>query len=143
MASNNLSIIESFLKEFGTGSLEKAFSMFTEDAQWSIVQVVRGVTMTMDELQPRLAGMRAALQDNCLHLAIIDVVDGGEKLSIEVESHAKTCLDQIYNNRYCLVFEMSGGKIANVREYNDSLHVVDILAPAVAYHMSQASRPTS
>ena len=138
MTSNNLSIIESFLKEFGTGSLDTAFSMFTDDARWSIVQVVRGVTMTMPELRPRLEAMRAALEDSCLHLTIINVVDGGEQLSIELESRAKTCLDQLYNNRYCLVFEMAGGKIANVREYNDSLHVVEILLPAVAHRMSHA-----
>ena len=138
MASNYLSIIESFLEEFGTGSLDAAFSMVADDARWSIVQTVRGTTMTMPELRSRLEAMRAAMRDNRLQLSIVGVVDGGDKLSIELESYAQTCLDQPYENRYCLLFEMSGGRIANVREYNDSLHVTQVLLPAVAHALNQA-----
>jgi len=139
VASDNLLVIEAFLKEFGAGSLDAAFSMVTADAQWSIVQVVRGTTMTVPELRSRLVPMRSAMQDNRLELNIIDVVDGGDKLAIELESHAVTRLGPVYANRYCLVFQMKDGKIANVREYNDSLHVTQVLLPAVTHVMSQES----
>ena len=137
MASDNLVIIEAFLKEFGTGSLDAAFSMLADDARWAIVQTVRGTTMTMSELRPRLEAMRASMRGNNLHLKVVGVVDGGDTLSIELESFGKTCLDQVYENRYCLIFGMSGGKIANVREYNDSLHVTHVLLPAVAHVMGE------
>lgn len=137
MASDNLRIIEAFLLDFGTGSLDAAFARFADDAHWSIVQTVRGTTMTRAELRPRLEGMRASMQDNRLHLKVVGVVDGGDRLAIELESFGKTCLDQVYENRYCLIFEMSDGKIANVKEYNDSLHVTQVLLPAVTHVMSQ------
>jgi hypothetical protein len=65
MASKNLSTIEIFLKEFGNGSLDAAFSMLTDHAHWSIMQTVRGTTMTMSELRSRLEGMRASIFLRC------------------------------------------------------------------------------
>ena len=130
--SANLDLVTTFLGEFGAGSLDKALGMMTDDAKWAIVQTVRGVTMTKAELGQRLGMMRKAFRDDKLALTPISHIEDGNRLSVEVESYAKTILDTVYENRYCILFTIEGGKISDVREYNDSLHVTQVLLPAVA-----------
>lgn len=130
--SANLDLVTTFLGEFGSGSLDTALGMMTDDANWAIVQTVRGVTMSKAELGQRLGMMRKAFRDNKIVLTPISHIEGGNQISIEVESYAKTILDAVYENRYCILFTIEGGKISDVREYNDSLHVTQVLLPAVA-----------
>lgn len=140
MAGNNASIVKDFLKELGTGSLDKAVAYLAEDAMWAIVQTSRGVSISKPDLQVRLAGMRAAFKDHGMQLTPINIIEGGEFLAVELESYAVTILDKVYANKYCIIFKMADGKIADVKEYNDSIHVTEVLLPAVAHAMAQQAR---
>jgi uncharacterized protein len=137
MADNNSLIIRTFLAELGTGSLDKAVSYLTEDAMWAIVQTSRGTSISKPQLKARLAGMRASLKDNVLQLKPINFIENGHSVAVEVESYAVTNLGKVYENKYCIIFKMVDGKIADIREYNDSLHVTEILLPAVAHMQAQ------
>lgn len=138
MASENTKIVTEFLEELGTGSLEKALDFLTEDSKWAIVQTVRYTEMTKPELRARLGGMRAAFKDGTLPVKAINIIEQGDQVAAEMVSHSVTVLDKLYENRYCTIFKLRDGKIADVREYNDSLHVVDVLLPAVQHAMAQA-----
>ena len=138
MANDNLSIIKTFLTEFSSGSMNKALTLLTDDAKWSIVQVARGVTISRSQLAERITAMRASFKDNSMALKVVGVIENGDRLSVELESFAITNLGKTYANKYCLIFTLSGGKIADVREYNDSMHVSEILLPAMEHTRTQA-----
>jgi ketosteroid isomerase-like protein len=138
MANDNLSSVKTFLTEFSSGSMNKALTVLTDDAKWSIVQVARGVTISKSQLAERITAMRASFKDNSMVLKVVGVIENGDRLSVELESFATTVLGKTYANKYCLVFTMSGGKIADVREYNDSMHVLEILLPAIEHTRTRA-----
>ena len=138
MDDENASIIRDFLTEIGSGSLNKAVSYLTEDATWTIVQTVRGVTVSKDQLMAPIAGMRASFKDNILQVKLINFIESGASVAVEGESYAVTNLGKVYENKYVYTFKMKDGKIADAREYNDSLHVTDVLLPAIAHTQAQA-----
>ena len=142
MADENISIIRNFLEEMGAGSLDKAIAYLTDDAMWTIVQTVRGASITKDQLKTRVGGMRASFKDAVLHVKLTNFIENGPSVAVEGESYAVTNLGKVYENKYVYIFKMEGGKIADVREYNDSLHVTEVLLPAVA-HMQAQGRPVS
>lgn len=138
MASKNVTIIKEFLTEFGTGPIDKAFSYLLDDSKWEIAQVVRRTVMTKSELRERIGGMRAAFKDGGMVLTPVHIIENGDDVFVELESHGTTILDKTYENRYSVIFKMSNGKIADVREYNDPLHVLEVLLPAVAAAKAKA-----
>ena len=130
--STNLDLIKTFLVEFGTGSIDKALEMLTDDAKWSIVQTCRGATLSRTELGQRLKMMRASFRDNKLLLTPVSCIEEGGRLAVEMESFALTILDKEYRNKYCTIFTIEDGKISDAKEYNDSLHVAEVLIPAIS-----------
>jgi ketosteroid isomerase-like protein len=140
MASDNSSIVKAFLVELSSGSLDRALSYLTEDATWGIAQVARGVTISKHQLKDRLMAMRASFKNNTMQLKPINIIEGDGALAVELEGLAETNLDKMYTNKYCLIFKMANEKIASVREYNDSVHVTEVLLPAMQYTMAQAAQ---
>ena len=137
MADDHSSTIRDFLVEMCTGSLDKAISYLTEDAMWTIVQTVRGATLSKDQLKARVAGMRASFQNNLLQVKLTNFIENGASVAVEGESYAVTNLGKVYENKYVYIFKMVDGKIGDIREYNDSLHVTEVLLPAVAHMQAQ------
>jgi len=133
MASDNASIVKAFLVELGSGSLDQALSYLAEDSVWSLVQTVRGMSISKHELKGRIGAMRASFKGNAFLLKPISFIEENNILAVEVESHTETNLGKIYANKYCIIFKMVDGKISEVREYNDSLHVTEVLLPAMEY----------
>jgi ketosteroid isomerase-like protein len=138
MASENSSIITAFLAELGSGSLDRAASYLTDNAEWVIAQTVRGTSISKAELQERIGAMRASFKNNTFLLQPMNFIEENNVLAVEVESFAETILGKTYTNKYCIVFKMDGGKIAGVREYNDSLHVMEVLVPAMQHARAQS-----
>ena len=140
MASENSSIVKAFLAELGSGSLDQALSYLAEDAVWSLVQTVRGMSISKHELKERIGAMRASFKGNAFLLKPLSFIEENNFLAVEVESFTETNLGKIYANKYCIIFKMAAGKIKDVKEYNDSLHVTEVLLPAMQHARAQAAQ---
>jgi uncharacterized protein len=140
MASDNSSIVKAFLAELGSGSLDQALSYLAEDAVWSLVQTVRGMSISKYELKERIGAMRASFKGNAFLLKPISFIEENNVLAVEVESFTETNLGKIYANKYCIIFKMTDGKIKDVKEYNDSLHVTEVLLPAMQHALAQSAQ---
>jgi hypothetical protein len=51
----------------------------------------------------------------------------GDTVVVELTNRAKTAKGRDYENEYCFVFEIEGGKIRRVREYTDTAKAKAIL----------------
>jgi ketosteroid isomerase-like protein len=129
--SANLDLVKTFLEELGCGSVDKALDLLTDEAKWAIAQTTRGTSLSKSELGQRLQMMRASFKDNKLVLTPVSCIENDNRLAVELESSAQTILDVAYRNKYCIIFTIDGGKISDVKEYNDSLHVSEVLVPAI------------
>ena len=56
------------------------------------------------------------------------------RVVIEFEGDAKTADGTAYQNQYCMVFMLSGGKICQVNEYFCNIHADEILWPLVSHN---------
>ncbi|MGE3250710.1 MAG: nuclear transport factor 2 family protein [Hyphomonadaceae bacterium] len=48
------------------------------------------------------------------------IIADGDTVAVEAEGGVTTVRGEPYNNRYCMIFDMEGGKIREVREYLDT-----------------------
>lgn len=62
------------------------------------------------------------------------VFGDGSSVALEAESNGtrirKDGSSRTYQNRYCFILELSGGKVSKVREYCDTLHAFDVFGIA-------------
>jgi ketosteroid isomerase-like protein len=56
----------------------------------------------------------------------------GERVAVEAESKAKLANGTLYHNRYHFLFVVRDGRIQAVKEYLDTLHVMNALGNARA-----------
>lgn len=135
MASANYAIVQKFISLCNAGDFDEAFAILSEDSKWGITQRVRGVVMPKSELTARMRAMRTAFKDP-LQLTPISVIEQGNRLAVECESYAVTLEGKTYENKYCIFYTVEDDKITAVNEYNDSLHVMQVLVPAMEYARS-------
>jgi uncharacterized protein len=55
-----------------------------------------------------------------IHLAVVDMIGEGDKITVEAETDGEMLNGRRYNNAYHFAFELSGGKLRRVREYSCS-----------------------
>ncbi len=60
---------------------------------------------------------------------LVNLVAEGDTVVVEHRGCVTTKRGQLYNNEYCLVCRMEGGKLKSVKEYADSLLVDRVLDP--------------
>jgi hypothetical protein len=53
-------------------------------------------------------------------LEVLNAIPAGEWAVIEAQSTAVTASGKPYENRYCMLWRVAGGKIVEFKEYNDS-----------------------
>ena len=61
-------------------------------------------------------------------ITVHGVTAEGDRVAIEAEGRAELKNGRIYANRYHYLFVFRGGKICQVKLYNDTKHVADTLA---------------
>jgi len=81
------------------------------------------------EIQAKMEAIDAALAkhfDSPMKIKVHGVTAQRDRVAVEAESYAVLTDGTIYNNRYHFLFEFDDGKIAVVKEYNDSQHAADV-----------------
>ena len=58
-----------------------------------------------------------------------DLLADGEHVVVEAQGRATTKRGQPYNNEYCFLYRLSGGKIVEVTEYLDTRLAGAVLHP--------------
>ena len=137
MASENFAVVQKFFALVSTGNLDEAFKLLDDGAQWTIAQTTRGVTIPKAQLRDRMGAMWAAFKDP-LQLKPLSVIEQGDRLVVELESYGITNLGKTYQNKYAGFFTVKNGKITEAKEYNDSVHVMEVLVPAMQHAQAQA-----
>ena len=73
-----------------------------------------------DDLYKNLFGpMREVLQGT-VKMHVKNAIAEGDQVVVEVQGEARTKDGRDYNNSYCIVLKIRGGKIVEIREYLDT-----------------------
>ncbi len=119
--TDSKSVVREFLEaaeQEGPGALSR---FGTKDAVWTLP----GLGVLTPERFAKLGQRIGDLLAGPMTLTIHDIIADGEKVAAEVESHGLLKDGKVYNNLYHFKFVLRDGKIAEVKEYNDTKHALE------------------
>lgn len=119
----NKALVERFLETFSRGDVQGLVAMMTDDATWWVSGKIEGLsgTYNREDFATLLEGAKGAFTDNALKLWPTGMIAEGDKVAVEAESHAPMHNGRVYNLLYHLLITVRDGKVAEVKEYCDTL----------------------
>jgi ketosteroid isomerase-like protein len=123
----NKQLVAEFFGRFNDRDLAGALGMLADDVNWWI--------SGKPEAQPAAgphdkAQITALLQNmgrrlkNGLAMTVKGMIAEGDRVAVELESHGELENGRVYNNEYHMLITIRDGRIAEIREYLDTQHVV-------------------
>ena len=87
---------------------------------------LHGVIPIAEKLDYMRSRLNSGYAGASIDVTPIRLFSDGDFVALEAESFAKLSNGLVYQNRYVFVIEMQGSLIKQVREYCDTLHVIDV-----------------
>ena len=129
MRQPNTAVVEDFLRQISAeGPYAAAMVCCAPGFTWH----TPGGPMVQDTLEAMSAIMWSEFDESGLKIDILGVTAQDERVAVEAVSNGRLRDGQVYNNHYHFMFELRDGKIAAIREYNDTHHTRTIWDPVFA-----------
>lgn len=124
----SLALIRQAFAASDAGDFEGYLSYFAEDVRFRVI----GSTAVSASGQGRDAWRAAimeiaALQEVPVALSVTNMIGAGPFVTVEALGHGVTKKGLDYDNTYCLIFEVCGGKIVRFTEYCDTELITKVL----------------
>ena len=120
--TNNKQIVQAFYDSANRGDMDTCMSQLAEDVIWTNIGTTkfsgtfRGkADLVTRLLQPVFGQLQAGIVS-----AVDNIVAEGDFVVVQSRGKAETTDGRPYNNTYCHVFRIRGGKIVEVTEYMDT-----------------------
>ncbi len=129
-AEQNAEVVHRTWQDLIGGKIDAALANMSDDVSWLIpgnVPNVSGLRRGKDEVRKFVAGIGQAFPQG-LQSEIHKTHAAGDAVIVELTNRGKAFNGKDYENEYCFVFELEGGKIRRIREYVDMHKVVQILS---------------
>lgn len=128
----NKKLVADFFSHFGRKDVQGALDMMTADATWWIGGKPRLFPIAGLKSKAAMGEILNSLvpvMKNGLLITPKGMTAEGNKVAVEAESYGELPNGRVYNNEYHFLVEVRDGKIASVKEYLDTMHTAEILAP--------------
>lgn len=125
----NKQTVRDYLAHFRGAAIPELLEAMSEDATWWIpgkphLLAVAG-TKSKDDME-RIWRSLFSLTKDGLEMTVVGMVAEDDKVAAEVSSHADLTDGRVYENQYHMLFTIRRGKIAEVKEYADTLLIADM-----------------
>jgi uncharacterized protein len=103
------------------GDVEAALANFSDDVTWFItgkLEGVSGLKKGKEAVRAFLGGVTQAFPGG-LKTEFKKSYGEGDTVIVELVNRGTSATGKPYENEYCFVFELAGGKIRAIREYVD------------------------
>ncbi len=127
-AAENKELVTGFWNAFAKGDIKTAFASMSDEVSWLIpgnLPNLSGLRKGKAEIL-NFARNAAKMFPNGLKSELRRVYCDGDAVLIEMTNRGKLFNGRDYENEYCFVFEIEGGKIRRVREYVDTQKVKEL-----------------
>jgi uncharacterized protein len=120
--AENKQIIQEFYEAGSTGDMNRCLALLADDIQWTNIGSTRysGTYAGKEQLISELLGPVFGRLKAGIESTIDSIIAEGEFVVVQSRGEAETKEGQSYNNTYCHVFHLRGGKIVQVTEYFDT-----------------------
>jgi len=128
-ASENKQLLQHIYTELSKGNSGPFLENLAEDVRWTIMGTTRwsktyeGKQAILTELLGPLFAQFADQYTATAHRFIAE----DDLVVVEVSGHVTTKSGKPYNNSYCYIFRLDGGKIQELKEYLDTQLAVSAL----------------
>ena len=129
---DNKKVVADFLGRFGRKDVAGAMAMMTDDCTWWIGGKPKLFPLAGTKTKAQMTALLNELVLNMKHGLEITpkgMTAEGDKVAVEAQSYGEFPNGRIYNNEYHFLIRLSQGKIIEVREYLDTMHTAEVLAP--------------
>ena len=98
---------------------------------WTIIGSTRlsGTSRGPDEVASKLFAPLAAALSGPVRFTVDRLVAEGDIVVMEARGEATSAAGRPYSNRYCIVFRLAGGKLAEITDYVDTELITSSLFP--------------
>ena len=133
-ANENKQIVQNIFAELAQGNPKPLFDAMAEDFRWTVSgntkwsRTYDGKQVVLDKL---LGPLRAKIIDRVRTNAQRFIAEG-DHVVVEARGNNTTNSGLPYNNAYCFVIRMSGGKLREITEYMDTELVSAVLGDPAA-----------
>lgn len=127
-AESNRELVTNFWGAFSKGDIKTAFASLSDEVSWLIpgnLPNLSGLRKGKGEIL-NFARNAAKMFPSGLKSELRRVYCDGDTVLIEMTNRGKLFNGRDYENEYCFVFEIEGGKIRRVREYVDTQKVKEL-----------------
>jgi uncharacterized protein len=127
MLEANKRLIRDFMEAFGSGDIPRTMSYMADDATWWVAgNFALSGTYTKAEFEQLLGGVVETCRQP-ISLTPKAFTAEGDRVAVETESYTETNRGGVYQNQYHFLFVVRDGRIAQVKEYLDTMHTNEIL----------------
>lgn len=128
--SMNKAIVSEFFKNFSAGNIDEAFSLVSDDASWWVPgDLPFSGTKTKAQYLQVVGAIKKGFPKG-LKLNVVSMIAEGNTVAAEVESDGEHYSGKKYENKYHFLIKIENGKIIEVKEYMDTLHLYQLIQPA-------------
>lgn len=125
----NKEIVSDSFERFSEGATDTAFEMVSDDVAWWVAgDLPFSGTKTKTEYLQVVAAIQKGFPDG-LQLNPTSMIAEGHKVAVEVASYGEHVSGKTYTNRYHFLITIKDHKLVDVKEYMDTLHLYQLLAP--------------
>ncbi len=127
--AQNKRIVAEFFEKFSNGDIDPAFALVSDDVDWWVPgDLPFSGTKTKAEYLQIVGSIQRGFPAG-LRLEATSMIAEGNQVAVEVESYGEHANGKTYNNRYHFLITIESGKITEVKEYMDTLHLFQLIQP--------------
>jgi uncharacterized protein len=118
----NKAVVQRYFDAVNSGDCDAILALTTEDFQFkTMARAPDWLQIEWDrEAFSQVPPTMSQLMKAPIHLAILDMIGEGNKITVEAETDGEMLNGRRYNNAYHFAFELTDGKLRRVREYSCS-----------------------
>lgn len=128
----NKTLINVFLGHFEHARANDILDMMSNDATWWVNGKPHLFTFAgLKKKSDMTSGLRDLfdLFEDGLKMELKSSIGEGDYVAAQARSRGLTKSGKYYENDYHILFRLDDGKIAEVWEYTDPMHIVEVLEP--------------
>lgn len=124
----NKALVARFFETFSSGDVPAIIGAMAPDGSWWVSGKLDGMSgsYTAAGLAPLLEGANAGYKAGALRITPSGMIAEGDKVAVEAKGYAELLDGRKYDCQYHFLITIRGGKVADVREYMDTLHAKEI-----------------
>jgi uncharacterized protein len=121
-ATENKKLIETMFAELSRGNLAGYLDGLADDVRFTIMGTTKfsGTFNGKDEVVRKLLTPLGSQLEGGLAITVDNMVAEGDTVVMQARGRSTTKSGKPYNNTYCQVFRVEGGKVKAIAEYLDT-----------------------